>query len=208
MSPYIVDIHPSIYTAPKGIWTIEMTQKNLHKAIKDMELAVQVLPEAVPDEYFEKFDAFPLPRVIPLYGNVYKYTTQITTNVPILNNDNKEYALPPKNAWSRCPPTKILNETTTNNPNKGESNGKKKVSNGQYSALKESLEQAHKQNSEMLTQINTKLENKAKDTKLAIRSLVEEIIQEDLNEIIPEIVQGILEKIKAGTAISIKEMKS
>jgi hypothetical protein len=82
------------------------------------------------------------------------------------------------------------------------------ASNDQYSELKESLEQAHKQNKEMLTQINATLENKAKDTNLATRLLVKEIIQEEPNKIIPKIIQGILEKIKAGMAISIKEMKS
>eukprot|EP00957_Ditylum_brightwellii_P160266 12201132-Ditylum_brightwellii.AAC.1 len=62
MLPYIVNMHPLIYTASKGIWTIETTQKNLHKAIKDVELAIQALPSAIPDEYFEKFGAFPMPR--------------------------------------------------------------------------------------------------------------------------------------------------
>eukprot|EP00957_Ditylum_brightwellii_P134819 10279035-Ditylum_brightwellii.AAC.1 len=62
MLPYIVNIHSSIYTATKGIWTIEMTQKNLHKAIEDVELASQALPSAVPNKYFEKFNAFPMPR--------------------------------------------------------------------------------------------------------------------------------------------------
>eukprot|EP00957_Ditylum_brightwellii_P205032 15341893-Ditylum_brightwellii.AAC.1 len=76
-----------------------------------MELAIQEMPAAVPEEYFEKFDAFPWPRVIPLYGNSYKYTTQITQNISIPSDDNKEYALPPKNAWSRGPPIKIQNKT-------------------------------------------------------------------------------------------------
>eukprot|EP00957_Ditylum_brightwellii_P162992 12411180-Ditylum_brightwellii.AAC.1 len=61
MSLYIVNMHPSIYIVSKRIWTIETTQKNLHKAIEDVELAIQALPIAVPDEYFEKFDAFPMP---------------------------------------------------------------------------------------------------------------------------------------------------
>eukprot|EP00957_Ditylum_brightwellii_P191761 14598304-Ditylum_brightwellii.AAC.1 len=107
MSPYIVDMHPSICAASKGIWTIKTTQKNLHKAIEDVELAIQALPSAVPDEYFEKFDAFPLPIVISLHGNSYKYTTQITKNVSIPSNDDKEYAFLPKNAWSRGPPIKF-----------------------------------------------------------------------------------------------------
>eukprot|EP00957_Ditylum_brightwellii_P092916 7074873-Ditylum_brightwellii.AAC.1 len=61
MSPYIANMNPSIDTATKGIWTIEMTQKNLHKAIKDVELAIQALPSAVPDKCFRKPDAFPMP---------------------------------------------------------------------------------------------------------------------------------------------------
>eukprot|EP00957_Ditylum_brightwellii_P114592 8737880-Ditylum_brightwellii.AAC.1 len=59
---YIVNMHPSIYTATKGIWTIGTTQKNLHKAIEDVEMAIQALPSAVPDKYFEN-------PVIPSYGN-------------------------------------------------------------------------------------------------------------------------------------------
>eukprot|EP00957_Ditylum_brightwellii_P120745 9210321-Ditylum_brightwellii.AAC.1 len=137
MLPYIVDMHPSIYTVSKGIWTIKTTQKNLHKAIEDAELAIEVLPDAVPEEYFEKFVAFPRPRVIPLCGNSYKYTTQITQNVSIPSDTDKEYALSPKNSWSRGPPIKIRTKTTLNNQSKEESNGKKTVSTNQYSELKE-----------------------------------------------------------------------
>eukprot|EP00957_Ditylum_brightwellii_P111994 8540709-Ditylum_brightwellii.AAC.1 len=50
---HIVEMHPSIYTASKGIWTIETTQENLHKAIKDIKLAIQALPAAVPENYFK-----------------------------------------------------------------------------------------------------------------------------------------------------------
>eukprot|EP00957_Ditylum_brightwellii_P154151 11730847-Ditylum_brightwellii.AAC.1 len=96
MPSYIVNMHPSIYKASKGIWTIETTQKNLQKAIKDVELAIQALPSAVPDEYFEKFDAFPMLPVIPSYGNSYNFMTQITMNVSIPSNDDKEYVLPPE----------------------------------------------------------------------------------------------------------------
>eukprot|EP00957_Ditylum_brightwellii_P156941 11944483-Ditylum_brightwellii.AAC.1 len=77
-----------------------MTHKNLHKAIEDVKLAIQALPSAMPNKYFEKFDAFPMPRVLPSYGNSYKYTAQITTYVLIPSNSDKEYTVPPKNAWS------------------------------------------------------------------------------------------------------------
>eukprot|EP00957_Ditylum_brightwellii_P156653 11922887-Ditylum_brightwellii.AAC.1 len=93
MLPYIVDMHPLIYTASKGIWTVETTQKNLHEVIEDVELVIQALPAAVPEEYFENFDAFPQPRVIPSYGNSYKNMTQIAQNESILSDDDKEYAL-------------------------------------------------------------------------------------------------------------------
>eukprot|EP00957_Ditylum_brightwellii_P137946 10517216-Ditylum_brightwellii.AAC.1 len=118
MSPHIMEMHPFIHTVSKGIWTIETTQQNLHKAIEDIKLAIQVLPDAVPEEYFEKLDAFPRPRVIPLYGNSYKYMTQITQNVSSSSKDNKEYALPPKNAWSRGPPIKTRPKMTENNQSK------------------------------------------------------------------------------------------
>eukprot|EP00957_Ditylum_brightwellii_P161688 12310145-Ditylum_brightwellii.AAC.1 len=139
---YIVDIHHLIHTESKGIWTIETTQKNLHKVIKDVELAIQALPAAIPKEYFEKFNAFPRPHVIPLYGNSYKYTTQITQNVLSPSDDDKENALPPKNAWSRGSPIKIRTKTALNNQSKEKSNGKKTASNYQYSELKESMEHA------------------------------------------------------------------
>eukprot|EP00957_Ditylum_brightwellii_P005779 440451-Ditylum_brightwellii.AAC.1 len=62
MSPHIIEMHPAIHTVSKGIWTIETTQQNLHKAIEDIEIAIQALPDVVPVEYFEKFDAFPRPH--------------------------------------------------------------------------------------------------------------------------------------------------
>eukprot|EP00957_Ditylum_brightwellii_P169324 12887092-Ditylum_brightwellii.AAC.1 len=44
-SPYIVDIHETTYTETKGIWTKELTVKDLHKVLADVETSLKVLPE-------------------------------------------------------------------------------------------------------------------------------------------------------------------
>eukprot|EP00957_Ditylum_brightwellii_P184692 14067192-Ditylum_brightwellii.AAC.1 len=67
MSPFIVDMHPTVYTDSKGIWTIESTSEDLYKALQDVENSLSVLPSVVPDEYFNKYSAFSVPRVIPQY---------------------------------------------------------------------------------------------------------------------------------------------
>eukprot|EP00957_Ditylum_brightwellii_P033401 2530518-Ditylum_brightwellii.AAC.1 len=44
LSPFIVDMHPMVYTDPKGIWTIESTVDDLYKALQDVETSLKVLP--------------------------------------------------------------------------------------------------------------------------------------------------------------------
>eukprot|EP00957_Ditylum_brightwellii_P100426 7654995-Ditylum_brightwellii.AAC.1 len=67
LSPFIVDMHPMVYTDPKGIWTIESTAEDLYKALQDVETSINALPSMVPEEFFSKYLAFPTPQVIPQY---------------------------------------------------------------------------------------------------------------------------------------------
>eukprot|EP00957_Ditylum_brightwellii_P150590 11466796-Ditylum_brightwellii.AAC.1 len=60
-SPFIVDMHLIVYTDSKGIWTIESTEEDLYKALQDVETSLSVLPSMVPEEYFAKYSAFPVP---------------------------------------------------------------------------------------------------------------------------------------------------
>eukprot|EP00957_Ditylum_brightwellii_P186698 14215957-Ditylum_brightwellii.AAC.1 len=62
MSLFIVDMHPTVYSDSKGIWTIEYTVKDLHKALQDFKTLLSVLPSVIPNKYFEKYSAFPMPR--------------------------------------------------------------------------------------------------------------------------------------------------
>eukprot|EP00957_Ditylum_brightwellii_P022824 1721624-Ditylum_brightwellii.AAC.1 len=104
MSPFIVDMHPTIYSDSKEIYTIESTVEDLHKALQDVETLLSVLLLVIFNEYFEKYSAFPMPRVIPQYENSYKYTTQITSSVSNKINQNaKAYAAPTRNVWNRGP---------------------------------------------------------------------------------------------------------
>eukprot|EP00957_Ditylum_brightwellii_P093274 7102947-Ditylum_brightwellii.AAC.1 len=61
LSPFIVDMHPVVYTNSKGIWTIESTVDNLYKALKDVKTSLKVLPSVVPEGFFSKYPAFPMP---------------------------------------------------------------------------------------------------------------------------------------------------
>eukprot|EP00957_Ditylum_brightwellii_P170962 13013153-Ditylum_brightwellii.AAC.1 len=45
MSQFIVDLHETAITINKGIWTIESTGEDLHKALDDVETSLLVLPE-------------------------------------------------------------------------------------------------------------------------------------------------------------------
>eukprot|EP00957_Ditylum_brightwellii_P086398 6573820-Ditylum_brightwellii.AAC.1 len=44
ISLFIMDMHPTVYTDSKGIWTIESTVEDLHKALQDVETSLSVLP--------------------------------------------------------------------------------------------------------------------------------------------------------------------
>eukprot|EP00957_Ditylum_brightwellii_P033400 2530517-Ditylum_brightwellii.AAC.1 len=66
-----MDMHPTVYTDSKGIWTIESTVDHLYKALQDVETSLKVLPSVLPEEFFLKYPALPMPHVIPQYGNSY-----------------------------------------------------------------------------------------------------------------------------------------
>eukprot|EP00957_Ditylum_brightwellii_P162152 12345929-Ditylum_brightwellii.AAC.1 len=55
MSLFIVDMHLTVYSELKGIWTIKSTVEDLHKVLQDMETSLSALLSVVPDEYFEKY---------------------------------------------------------------------------------------------------------------------------------------------------------
>eukprot|EP00957_Ditylum_brightwellii_P073169 5562122-Ditylum_brightwellii.AAC.1 len=61
MSPFIVDMHPTVYTDSKGIWTIESTLEGLYKALYDVKTSLKVLPSVVPEEFFSKHPTFLMP---------------------------------------------------------------------------------------------------------------------------------------------------
>eukprot|EP00957_Ditylum_brightwellii_P135073 10298465-Ditylum_brightwellii.AAC.2 len=99
MSPFIADMHPTVYTGSKGIWAIESRVEDLLKVLQDVETSLIALHSVVPDEYFETYSAFLVPHVIPQYGNSYKYTAQIMSSIPNdVNNNEKSYVAPPWNA--------------------------------------------------------------------------------------------------------------
>eukprot|EP00957_Ditylum_brightwellii_P134712 10270104-Ditylum_brightwellii.AAC.1 len=101
MSPFIIGIHQTKFMEPKGIWAVETTTEDLHKAIQDIKVLLELLPDILPGELFNSYDAFPAPRAIPSYGISYSYTERITSNVLTTINDNdKTYSKPPTNAWN------------------------------------------------------------------------------------------------------------
>eukprot|EP00957_Ditylum_brightwellii_P054943 4163911-Ditylum_brightwellii.AAC.1 len=67
MSLYTADINETTYTETKGVWTIELTVKDLHKELVDIETSLKVLPGVLSKEYFNTYNKFPAPRVIPTY---------------------------------------------------------------------------------------------------------------------------------------------
>eukprot|EP00957_Ditylum_brightwellii_P136078 10378216-Ditylum_brightwellii.AAC.1 len=109
-SPYIIGIHEATYTETKGIWTIEPIVDDPHKALVDVETSLEVLLEVLSEEYFNTYDAFPAPQVIPTYGTTYRYTEQITSNVlTVINENKKKFTSPPQNACN-CGPPKTFNQ--------------------------------------------------------------------------------------------------
>eukprot|EP00957_Ditylum_brightwellii_P156844 11937825-Ditylum_brightwellii.AAC.1 len=67
-SQYVIDIHKAMYTEEKGTWTVETTKDNLQQAIKEIDLDLEGLQTVLPDEFFTKNPAFPVPHIIPSYG--------------------------------------------------------------------------------------------------------------------------------------------
>eukprot|EP00957_Ditylum_brightwellii_P156343 11900410-Ditylum_brightwellii.AAC.1 len=53
-----------MYTDEKGIWTIEITKEDLQLAMQDISLDLEVLQTVLPDEFFTKNPAFPVPRIM------------------------------------------------------------------------------------------------------------------------------------------------
>eukprot|EP00957_Ditylum_brightwellii_P023645 1784575-Ditylum_brightwellii.AAC.1 len=62
LSPFTVDMHPTVYMESKGIWTIESTIDDLHRALQDVETSLKVLLTVVPEAFFSKYQAFPMPQ--------------------------------------------------------------------------------------------------------------------------------------------------
>ena len=58
LSPFIVDMHPTVYTESKGICTIESTVEDLHRALQDVETSVKVLPTVVPEGFSQNIKRF------------------------------------------------------------------------------------------------------------------------------------------------------
>eukprot|EP00957_Ditylum_brightwellii_P108052 8243573-Ditylum_brightwellii.AAC.1 len=182
LPPFILDMHPTVYTASKGIWTIESTVEDLYKLLQDVETSLKVLPSVVPEEYFAKYPAFPTPRVIPQYGNLYKYTTKITASVSHdVNNDDISYVAPPRNAWNRAPPKTIQRSNQSQNTNVSSVtlNSKKQSQTllEQFTDIKQNLEQYQRANQEILTNINNKLKTKMNDSRTVIKEIVKYILQ-------------------------------
>eukprot|EP00957_Ditylum_brightwellii_P157623 11996696-Ditylum_brightwellii.AAC.1 len=145
MSPFIVDMHPMVYTDSKRIWAIESTAEDLYKVLQDVETSLSVLPSVVPKEYFNKYSAFPVPHVIAQYGNLYKYTTKTMSSVSNdADNDEKSYVAPPRNAWNRGPPKTIWKSTQSQNTNVSSVtlNSKKQsqISLEQFTEIKQNFE--------------------------------------------------------------------
>jgi hypothetical protein len=131
-----------MFTINKGIWIIETTVEDLHKALVNVETSLEVLPDVLDAEYFNEFEAFPAPQVIPTYGTTYRYTEHITFNVSTSINENeKKYTSPPSNAWSRGPP-KVTKQAEQYGHGQLQTNRTKQdnKSNDNYKALKESME--------------------------------------------------------------------
>eukprot|EP00957_Ditylum_brightwellii_P091943 7000728-Ditylum_brightwellii.AAC.1 len=60
-----MDMHLTVYTDSKGIWIIKSTAGDLYKVLQDIKMSLKVLPSVVPEEFFSKYPAFPMSRVIP-----------------------------------------------------------------------------------------------------------------------------------------------
>eukprot|EP00957_Ditylum_brightwellii_P138224 10536412-Ditylum_brightwellii.AAC.1 len=86
----------------KGIWMVETTKENIHKAMQKVDKELEVLKAALPGMHFVKNSAFPVPLLIPNYGVSQAYTTQITSNVvEKIDESEKGYYRPPMGALSR-----------------------------------------------------------------------------------------------------------
>eukprot|EP00957_Ditylum_brightwellii_P144295 10993501-Ditylum_brightwellii.AAC.1 len=118
LSPFVVDMHPTVFTDSKGVWTIESTVDNLYKTLQDVETSLKVLTSVVPEELFSKYPVFPMPQVIPQYGNSYKYTNKMTVSISHdINSNDLSSVAPPRNAWNRGSPKTVMKSNQSQNTN-------------------------------------------------------------------------------------------
>eukprot|EP00957_Ditylum_brightwellii_P113584 8660109-Ditylum_brightwellii.AAC.1 len=109
-----------MYTEEKGIWTLETTKDNLQREIIEIDLDLKVLQTMLPDEFFTKNPAFPVPQIIPSYGVLQNYADKIIYNVADnLEQMKKIYNCLPRGAWS-CgfPNNKLSNKNNRVNEDK------------------------------------------------------------------------------------------
>eukprot|EP00957_Ditylum_brightwellii_P012867 972582-Ditylum_brightwellii.AAC.1 len=115
-SPFIIDLHQTQFANNKGIWTIKTTKEDLHQAIKDVEMSLEVLADVLLDRMFNKFDTYPKPRIVLEYGTSDSYTARVMSNMSTTNNNETEnYSKPPPNAWSQGPPKMTGQRKSTSN---------------------------------------------------------------------------------------------
>eukprot|EP00957_Ditylum_brightwellii_P165660 12611207-Ditylum_brightwellii.AAC.1 len=111
---YVIDIHKTMYTEEKGIWTLEKTNDNLQQSIIEIDLDLKVLQTMLPDEFLTKNPVFPVPKIIPSYGVLQNYADKIIYNVADnLEQMEKNYNCLPRGAWSHGFPTTSYPTKTT-----------------------------------------------------------------------------------------------
>eukprot|EP00957_Ditylum_brightwellii_P063666 4832529-Ditylum_brightwellii.AAC.1 len=157
-----------------------MTKEDLHQAIKDVEMSLEVLMDVLAKEMFNKFDVYPKPRIVPEYGTSYLYTVHITSNILTTVNDEKiTYSKLPPNAWSRGPPkttqqknpmgNKNTNPVSNLASNSNSSLSKKStILENNYKESKQCIKRVTEKHEEMLQNINAKLERKENDQTSSI----------------------------------------
>eukprot|EP00957_Ditylum_brightwellii_P125732 9584952-Ditylum_brightwellii.AAC.1 len=129
---------------------------------------------------FNKFDVYPKPRIVPVYGTSYSYTAYIASSMLTTVNDKKKnYSKLPPNAWSQGPPTTTTQKNSMGNKNtnpitnlssnsNSDSYKKSPILENNYKELKQYIEESQKKHEEMLESINAKLEHKVNDQKSSI----------------------------------------
>jgi hypothetical protein len=75
-----------MFTNDMGFWIVDSMKENVHRAIEENTTLLEILSSIIDEEYFNMYEAFIAPYVVPSYGTSQTYASCIASNVVTMLN--------------------------------------------------------------------------------------------------------------------------